>query len=304
MIYIFTALYHEAHGLISHYGLKKDPQSTRFQVFTNEENGVCLAITGAGEIAAATAVGSICTGYGAGEGDFLVNLGTCAAVGGMQGNVRGQIFLCHKLTEAETGRTFYPDILYRHAFPEAEIVTGRKLLHASNTERTFGSGAVLYDMEAAAVYQAGAYFFAPHRMSFLKVVSDAGEAGEVSAEQIGRLMEENREQVVSYIDMLRRAGEAEQKNGRKDADCDFAEGTGQPDRADQSADQDFLEKLCADLHCSAAMRSSVRQYFRYCRLSGIDFAAAAGSMYEDGRLPCQDKREGKERFEELKRKLI
>ena len=36
---------------------------------------------------------------------------------------------------------------------------------------------VLYDMEAAAVYQAGIRFFSPDRMLFLKVVSDFGVVG-------------------------------------------------------------------------------------------------------------------------------
>lgn len=305
MIYIFTALYHEAQSLIVHYNLKKASEHTRFQVFCNEETGICLTVTGAGEIAAAAAVGSICAWYGVGAGDFLLNLGTCAAVAAAE---RGQIFLCSKLVEQETGKTFYPDILYRHELPEAELVTGMKVFKgrkAQDMEAESGTGiftgetvldAILYDMEGAAVYQAGAYYFAPHRMSFLKVVSDTGDVEKVTSEQVGHLMEEKKEHIISYIELLHRATEEEQL---KKSGAAFGIGDGQDEEKDS-----IMEKLCTDLHCSAVMRSLVQQYFRYCELSGIDIAAVIRGMYEDGRLPCRDKREGKVRFEELKRELL
>lgn len=61
--------------------------------------------------------------------------------------------MCHKITEQATGKTFYPDILYRHPWKERELVTGMQPL-----QRAAAHGA-LYDMEAAAVYQAGIRFF-------------------------------------------------------------------------------------------------------------------------------------------------
>ena len=37
---------------------------------------------------------------------------------------KGVAYLCSKITEEATQKTFYPDILYRHPFPEAAVVTG------------------------------------------------------------------------------------------------------------------------------------------------------------------------------------
>lgn len=348
MVYIVTALYPEAHSLISYYNLKKDVTNTRFQVFRNEDAEICIIITGVGEIAAAAAVASICTLQPPGQGDFLLNIGVCAAVGdgsdiAYTGNDRashsdrdvcGQIFLCNKLTEQETGRTFYPDMLYRHNFEEGCVVTGRNVLsrvqaagekpqyvqqtagekpqyvqpsagekpqyaQQAGGSRIVGVGLprVLYDMEAAAVYQSGAYFFAPHQMSFLKVVSDEGDADSVSEEQIGRLMEKNREKIVSYIETLRRAGEEEQR---------IAKSRGGFGLRQEAAEHqpEISERLCADLHCSAAMRALVQQYLCYCALAGGDYDMIIKRMYEDGRLPCRDRREGKVRLEELKRELL
>ena len=300
MIYIFTALYHEAHCFISYYHLKRDAADTRFQVFCSEDGEICLTVTGAGEIAAAAAVASICTGRQPGRGDFLINIGICAAAG-------GQIFLCNKITEQETGRTFYPDMIYRHEFAEGCVITGRNLwMRQGGTEgsvcgmqipkyiesavsedcaeiRNLSDDLqqVLYDMEAAAITQAG----------------DDGNADGVSPEQVEHLMEENREKIVSYIGALRRAGEREREVGKGRTFPGLLPKTAE-DEADMS------DRLCADLHCTAVMRASVQQHLRYCELSGTDYIGVVRRMYEDGRLPCRDKREGKMRFEELKRELL
>lgn len=350
MIFVFCALYPEAAALISHYGLKKDTAENRFQVFFDTEREICLTVTGAGEIAAAAAVSRICTKYHAGRGDILVNLGSCAAVampavgeyhpetcGGEDAEclraaaaLPGHAFLCNRLTEAATGKTFYPDILYRHRFCERGIVTGMNLIDATKAGFSTGlcgvpdetaaacaqNGVFLYDMEAAAIYQAGAYFFGPHQMSFIKIVSDVEElttesasadgrperaalgksapgnpaAGNLSKEELIRLTEANLEGVTAYIDLLR-AAETEGYGGAASA-------------AAGGYDAAFANKLCRDFCCSQTMKSALCQYLRYCALAGLDYRAAAETMYRDGRLPCRDKREGKLRLEEFKRQLL
>lgn len=95
---------------------------------------------------------------------------------------------CNKITEQTTGRTFYPDVIYRHPFAEAEIVTQAVPYRGANETQDpeNGAGARLYDMEAAAVYQAGAYYFGPHQMTFLKVVTDHGVAGDGKSDSRSR----------------------------------------------------------------------------------------------------------------------
>ena len=44
--------------------------------------------------------------------------------------------------------------------------------------RGTGKKGILVDMEAAAIYQAGNYYYAPHQMLFLKVVTDHGTTQE------------------------------------------------------------------------------------------------------------------------------
>lgn len=286
MVYLFTALYCEAYIFIKQFHLEKDLQNTRFQVFYNREKEIRLTVTGVGGIAAATAVGSICTEYKPKGGDVLLNIGTCAHIAGS-----GGIFLCNKITEWPTGKVFYPDILYRHNFCEETIVTG--MMPWNGEENIMGIplmdfDAKLYDMEAAAIYQAGSYFFGPHQMMFLKVVSDGGTPEVVSKEGVEHLMEGYQEVLFSFTEQLRTIIH---ENKRMDNGL-WKENEG------------LFEKLCTDLHCSKVMRDSLRQHLQYLILTGTDYESVVQDMYLGGLLPCKDKREGKLRFEELRRRLF
>ena len=294
MLYIITAMYAEAHAFITRFQLKKDISHTRFQVFKSEEAELCLIISGVGSIPAAAAVSSICTEYGAGQGDFLLNAGICAGI--WDGNVNrtnniyqaGNIFLCNKIKEQVTGKTFYPDILYRHGFRESQIVTGSKPYVKADQAEMADTDFYLYDMEAAAIYQAGAYYFGPHQMNFLKIISDNGNSENVTPGQIEGLVGRHMESIADYITHLQTIAHQER----------------QPKLFQEDMTQKKLEKLCLDMHCSRTMSESVRQYIRYCILSGIDYDSVIEDMYRKGQLPCKDKREGKQCFEELKERLL
>lgn len=290
---MFTALYCEAHLFIKEFQLEKIPESTRFQQFYNETSGIRLTITGVGEIAAAAAVSSVCTKYGPKEEDMLFNVGTCAYRKGS-----GGVFLCNKIIEQATGKTFYPDILYRHAFKEKTIVTGMEPFDVvgmqpfeTDEHCRQAKAERLYDMEAAAVYQAGSYFFGPHQMVFLKAVSDEGRAGSVSARQVEALLEGCGEPLIDFIRRFsRQASEGEREYSEKEHLVQKSE--------------ELFKRLCTDMHCSKAMGDLLKQYLRYLSLAGVDYASVVQSMYREGLLPCKDKREGKLCFEEFKRRLL
>lgn len=304
MIYVVTALYQEAHGLIRELELKKNTAYAPFEVFDNESAGIRLVVTGVGEIAAAAATAAVCARDGADASDFLINIGCCAAAnagadsgcetvdsgmdsgyGAAHAAQIGDLYVCHKITEQATGKTFYPDILYRHPWKERELVTGMQPL-----QRAAAHGA-LYDMEAAAVYQAGIRFFSPDRMLFLKVVSDFGIAGQerMTAEALTGLQEQHVKEVVAFLTNLREAAD-EEETLRNDGIL--------------QEDETVLERLFAALHCSQTMRASARQYITYAALTGYDWKAELEEWYARGLLPCKDRREGKVRLEELKQVLL
>lgn len=274
MIYIFSAFYAEAKNIIDHYSLKKEksPETVRFDVFANDS--IRLVITGVGEINAAAAVSNIGGAYGISPDDEILNVGCGAGFGNE--TCLGSIFLGNKLTEQMTGRTFYPDMLMKTNLMECEIVTVARVLNE-------GSDSVVYDMEAAAVYQAAAFFVGPHRMHFIKLVSDAGER--IDQSKITELFALQEEKICGYIDMLLSVG-------------------GNKASIDDTKSSWNIDRLISDMRCSKVMGDQLAQLIKYCRLSGIDYKAVLDEYYTKGMLPCESKREGKKCLFELKQRLL
>lgn len=287
MIYLFTALYCEAQPLIRYFGMEKEiTDAMPFQVFGNPEAELCLTVTGPGGVAAAAAVSSTCTAKKAGAKDHLVNIGTCGVRAGT--GQPGTLYLCNKITEEATGRTFYPDLLFRHDFCEAAVRTRVKPYRSRAQAAGLPAEDVLYDMEAAAVYQAGAYYAGPHQMHFLKLVSDSGAPDSVRPDQVGTWLQLQMEKIDTYFTQLRESSRS----------AGTAAG---PKMAQMQVAAARLEK---DLCCSRTMYETLKQHLRYCVLAGLEYEPAVSELYRSGRLPCTDRKEGKKCLEDLKRKLL
>ena len=102
MVTIYSALFAEAQEIIRTFQLKKETDH-HFEVFSDVEKGIRIVLTGVGAIAAATAVAEISTCYPPKSTDLVCNFGSCAAAEELP---VGNIYLCTKLTEAISGRTF------------------------------------------------------------------------------------------------------------------------------------------------------------------------------------------------------
>ena len=272
--------------MIERYQLKKESGQSNFFVFSNEDASVRLVISGVG-IAAAVAVAEISTVYPPGKEDFLLNFGTCA---GGEAFPIGQVYLCNKLTEKAGGRTFYPDILYQHPFPETELVSVSKVVE--NVEKENG----LFDMEAAYVYQAGSYYYSPDRMIFVKVVSDHGiQKKETDKERpqipMKELMEQTQEPLFSYLETLRKISDLQEEDGIKQG------------RIRQES-QNEAARLGESLHASVTMRMELEQLLYYWKLTGTGYQALLEEYSGRGILPVKDKREGKKILEQLKANLL
>ena len=282
MVYVFCAFYGECSGLIKHYNLKKRQTDKyyRFDVFENENQPVRIILTGQGSVMAAAAVSGAASFFGIKAEDVIINVGTCA------GNYEpGQVFICNKITEEATGRTFYPDMILRSGMPERELVTApvviRKSIHEYANKDSHNMA--LYDMEAAAIYQAANLYVGPHRMGFVKVVSDNGDIEGLTPDFIKGLMAEAVDEIASYVDM-------------------FVADTHDMCRAEESTQ--FTNQLCKDLHCSKVMENQVRQLINYLSLEGTDYMTYINKLYNEGRLPAHDKKNGKVCLDEIKRELL
>ena len=301
MIHIFTALYPEAKPLIQALSLKKRATQTHYQQFLSEEGDLSLTITGVGPMQAAAVTASVLTDYDAGAQDQLLSLGTAARLT----TCPASMYHVNKITEAATMRDFYPDMLLNTGLPEASLITGAKLY----TKQESGYAADLYDMEAAAIYQAASMFLGPHQMNFLRIVTDDGltqeemetgmtmrtvtnaASGTESKPAVGTeasaprslaahvtdCVEQQVDTIVAVVDKLRALMAAEAAGHQVLTENE----------------QQLVDKLIADAHFSKVMADECVQLIRYAALSELDWQQPIAALYAEGLVPTRDKRAGK-----------
>ena len=304
MVYLFVALYPEAKALIQKLHMKrvaKAPLGNHFSIYEDAAQETVLCITGPGPVQAAAAVGSVLTVYDASAGDLLISFGSAA---GISHALPGRLYLGRHLTDTVSGRSFYPDLLLQSAFPEAELLTGARILTDPESAaevlqkpenagerftQTSGSGSVgfgaddaagttvLYDMESAAVFQSASNFLGPHQMSFLRVVSDLSAASQVTAEGLKALMENTVDPVAEYVDRLR----AISRKWKEESTIL------------QKSEWETVESFAADAHFSQVMHDRFLQHIRYLALSDVDWKGFLEKLYAEGQVPTRDKRAGK-----------
>ena len=195
MITLLTSFYQEAEALIEKQNLKKESSFSQFQLFSGSD--IRLLITGTGNISSAVALTYLLTKIPPTKEDLYLNIGVCGC--NDKKTVCGTCFICNQITEQSTHRIFYPDILYSHPFLEAPLITSPVLVEFSNTS----SFPLLFDMEAASLYQAGMTFLQQHQMLFLKIVSDPLTPKQVATAEVSNLMKQCLPSILTFLDSLK-----------------------------------------------------------------------------------------------------
>lgn len=301
MIHIFTALYPEAKPLIQALSLKKRAAQTHYQQFLSEEGDLSLTITGVGPLQAAAVTASVLTDFDAGASDQLLSLGTAAALTACPASM----YHVNKITEAVTMRDFYPDMLLNTGLPEASLITGAKLY----TKQESGYAAELYDMEAAAVYQAASMFLGPHQMNFLRIVTDDGltqeemetgmtvrtvtnaASGTESKPAVGTEASAHRSLAAHVTDCVEQQVDTIVVVVDKLCALTAAEAAGHQVLTEN--ERQLVDKLIADAHFSKVMADECVQLIRYAALSQLDWQQPIAALYAEGLVPTRDKRAGK-----------
>jgi len=158
-VHFIVALPAEAKPLIAHYRLKRRVGEDAFAVF--EKEGISLTVSGIGKVATAAAIGYTHVLFGKRKNAVWLNVG----VAGHREHPLGSVWIAHKITDAETGRRWYPSICFRAHCPSAEIRT------VSQPETEYAREC-LYDMEAASVVETATRFSSGELVHCLKVISD------------------------------------------------------------------------------------------------------------------------------------
>jgi len=160
MIFIFAAHYGEVENIIKQKKMGKRKISFPFLQYCTDEwdelgakkeqkqagkerscmkesagadGRILLTICGEGRNNAAAAVAATLAKEGAKRGDILLSIGSAAMLKAAgEDRLLGKWFLIHALEEEGSGRTFYPELLYRTDFPTARLITGDKVLRRSD----------------------------------------------------------------------------------------------------------------------------------------------------------------------------
>lgn len=205
----------------------------------------------------------------------------------------------HRITDVATKRDFYPDMFLNTGIPEASLITGAKLLTAQDRwaqvdaqrDKKSRQGTLadhlaaprLYDMEAAAVYQAASMFLGPHQMNFLRIVTDHGlseaEADDPRslAAHVTACVEQQVDTIAAVVDKLRALAAAEAAGHHVLTENE----------------RQLVDKLIADAHFSKVMADECVQLIRYAALSQLDWQQPIAALYAEGLVPTRDKRAGK-----------
>lgn len=298
----------EAKPLIRKLKLKQRQTRLPYRQYADANGEMLLTVMGIGPVAAAGCVGAVLGGWqlkSAGEhGDtepdmaqvHLILFGTAAGSADAKG-----LYLVHKLTNADSGRMFYPDLLIESDLPEAEIVTSSKVMSEKDIRKAEpeSRGVIrLYDMEAAAVYEAGSRYLGPHQMSFLKCVSDHGISLKsiLSLRQMSSVLDESEDKAIEYLQKI----------------SHFLE-IGKPDSAKEQAMAEDGRRLDEAFHASEAMHFEIRQLLRYAYLNAEANKKNGENPEHRENLehlisdytshPAKDRREGKKRLDEFRKVL-
>jgi len=192
LIYLVTAHLNEARPLIRRLGLKKAQTFKTFAIYASEDTA--LIISGIGKIRSAAAVSHLLSIKPPARDSLLVNIGICGAKN--REMAVGQSILIHKLLDHDTGRTFYPDMLWKHSFPENTLETFSHAVYSHHMQQIRGN---LVDMEGTGFFEAASLFLGPHQIQLIKIVSDHLEGKPLSRELIEELVEGTADPICSHI---------------------------------------------------------------------------------------------------------
>lgn len=157
--FIYTALACEAKPLIRHFRLKKENRKLPFAVYGN--GSLYLVVTGVGKTAMAAGLAYSQALYSGTECPVLINVG----IAGHRTATISTPFLADKITDADTGKNYYPVPAFPFPCASAPVIT-------AVTPQTDYRHESLCDMEASAFYETAVKFSTGELIQCLKIVSD------------------------------------------------------------------------------------------------------------------------------------
>jgi spore photoproduct lyase len=281
VLLIVTALRKEAEPFISAFHLKRDMRFGAFPVFENES--VALILSGTGKLRAAIASTALLSRPGISPEDtFLCHFGFCGSRDDTL--APGSLVAMHKISDADTGRDYYPDypLALPGPIPRAACVCVPRLIRTGD-DPFFEKhpDAQVCDMESAGIMEAAGRYLSTRRVLILKVVSDllAPEIADIS--ELDRYLLNHTPAVLGILLNAMRSAE------------DTVE-------TSDTRMRKLIAPISARLRLTAQMEKQLIDSARRAILggAGVDTLLDASAINEPA-----DKRERKQAFEQIIRRL-
>ena len=194
--------------------------------------------------------------------DKVLNIGICA------GHNKGRGYLINQVISQETGRRFYPDILFESGIEEMPLTTSPGIVHEVDE-------GMLVDMEASIICERVLKKIPPSSLTFYKVVSDNG-TDFMTAGEVTDMMREHLPEIKKIASMLL----------ENDMPCEYS----------------FLpDSIAEEMHLTQYMRNELKDIEHYVVVSGREeeFLSLLEKMRLEGKLPAKDKKAGREVLDEI-----
>ncbi len=174
-----TALKAEAQPVIDQFGLDKDSNT---YIYNNQK--ISLFITGIGKEKTQSRLQSLVAAIEDFSETVVINIGI--AGGNPNCTKIGELYLVNRIQDEETDRVYIPDILINLPLMEKPLTTVKKGIAKNGTKYPS-----LVDMEAGSIFEVMSKFVPPHRLVFLKVVSDHMDTSDWKSIDVTGLIEKH-----------------------------------------------------------------------------------------------------------------
>ena len=176
-----VALFCEAKPIITHFNLRKR-DSTLFKIYSNQNHSIWLIISGIGSSASSRATKYLALDSEADMGTAWLNIG----IGGHDNLPLEKAILAHKITDSQTGKTWFPQLVFDPQCLTASVKTVEK------PDFNYPDDNVV-EMEASGFYSSAESYSTREMVHCMKIISDNSQspAGKITAAMVDKLISRN-----------------------------------------------------------------------------------------------------------------
>jgi len=274
MVLFVTALMPEAAPLIEYFKLKKDMDINAYAVYRNSD--IALIVSGVGKLKSAAALAYLCALYKVKESDIVINIGFCGS--GSRKYTPGTLLVINKITDMDTGKDYYPDVLFGRDLPKGSLCCYSKAVRKEDIIQEID---VFCDMESAGFIETAKKFVYAHNIVVLKIISDYLEPENLNKELLRDYIRKHLSSVESLMEELIHLNSSA---------CEFSF---------TEEESEAFTSICHNMHFSEAMKKMLLKEMKIAKLKGVEPLNILNPFLE---TKASSKAEGKKIFEQIKQR--